>query len=473
MSKNSDGTLVNILLCGGSGTRLWPLSRTLLPKQFVKLFEGSSLFQKSIERNQVCCDQTWIVTNVEQYFLALDQIEEVSEVESTQFLLETVARNTAPAIALSCMLMDKEQLVLVTPSDHLISKQAEYQKTIEQAKVLAQKGNLVTFGIQPTSVATGYGYIQAKGNDVLQFVEKPNKETAKQYVESGDYYWNAGIFCFQAGVFLEELQRYQSDIYQICKKIIQSGIEHREGCVKIDAHLMKALPNVSIDYAVMELSKKIKVIPCDIGWSDLGSFDALYEESKRQDKKNNATIQIKQDSPAPVYLDSSRNLVVTHEREVALIDVNNLLIVDTSDALLISKKGSSQQVKSVLKQIKQKQPHLAHTHPLVYRPWGHYKLLQEGNQYKVKKIYVKPGGKLSMQKHMHRNEHWIVVSGTATVSIDDQTFIVRPNESTYIQMGQRHRLENQGKIELVMIEVQVGEYTGEDDIIREDDIYGR
>ncbi len=473
MGSNKQDSLVNILLCGGSGTRLWPLSRKLLPKQFVRLFEGASLFQKSIERNQAFCDSTWIVTNVEQYFLALDQLEGIAEPCNTHFLLETVARNTAPAIALNCMLMEKEQLVLVTPSDHLISNQTEYQNAVERAKSFAKQGYLVTFGIQPTSPETGYGYIQAKGHDVLRFVEKPNKELAKQYLDSGDYYWNAGIFCFQAGVFLEELKQYRNDIYQACQKVIEQGVDNQEGCVKIDVQLMQTLPDASIDYAVMESSKKIKVVPCDIGWSDLGSFDALYEESKQQDESQNATIQIKSSSPEPVYLDSTQNLVVTHEREVALIDVNDLLVVDTSDALLISKRGSSQAVKKVLDKIKQKQPHLAHTLPLVYRPWGHYKLLQEGPQYKVKKIYVKPGGKLSMQKHLHRNEHWVVVSGTATVSIEDQTFIVRPNESTYIQMGQRHRLENQGKIDLVMIEVQVGEYTGEDDIIREDDIYGR
>ncbi|MEA1987598.1 MAG: mannose-1-phosphate guanylyltransferase/mannose-6-phosphate isomerase [Pseudomonadota bacterium] len=461
--------MINMILCGGSGTRLWPLSRTMLPKQFVRLFNNRSLFQDTVLRNQPVCSSTFVVSNNEQFFLAVDQLGQISSA-SDQFLLEPVGRNTAPAIALACMALDSDDLVLVTTSDHLVKDQAAYEAAVLEAKALAEQNNLVTFGIKPTYPEVGFGYIEANGNDVSSFKEKPDADTAQSYIDQGNYYWNSGMFCFKAGVFLDELKQYAPEMYQACLDAMPKDCCDNEIRIELDA--MKAIPEDSIDYAVMEQSQKVKVVPCDMGWSDLGSFDALYDEVK-QPGLDNAVLSRLDESPEPICIDSKNNLIVARERQIALVDVDDLLVVDTTDAILISKKGSSQKVKNVVATIKKQSPELTEIHRLAFRPWGSYEVLQDSNQYKVKRIVVKPDSKLSLQKHFHRNEHWIVVSGTATVTVDDNRFLVRPNESTYIQMGQVHRLENEGKIDLVMVEVQVGEYTGEDDIVRIDDIYNR
>lgn len=463
--------MINIVLCGGSGTRLWPLSRTKLPKQFVRLFDGKSLFQDTILRNASLCSKSVIVSNRDQYFLAVDQLDQINSLK-TQFLLEPVGRNTAPAIALACMAVDENDLVFVTTSDHLVKKPAAYEAAVLEAKSLAEQGSLVTFGIKPTYPETGFGYIESKGHDVLSFKEKPDASTAQSYVQQGNYYWNSGMFCFKAGVFLSELKSYAPEIYRACLSAIPEDRSSNE--LNIDLQAMQAIPEDSIDYAVMEKSQKVKVVPCDMGWSDLGSFDALFDEVKsEQIGRSNAVISDQEHYPEPICIDSTNNLVVARNRQIALVDVNNLLIVDTADAILISKQGCSQKVKSVVAEIKKVQPELAKVHSLVHRPWGTYEVLVDTDGYKVKRIVVKPNSKLSLQKHFHRNEHWIVVSGTATVSVDGEVSLVRPNESTYIRMGQLHRLENEGKINLVMIEVQVGEYTGEDDIVRVEDEYHR
>lgn len=461
--------MINIILCGGSGTRLWPLSRTMLPKQFVRLFNNRSLFQDTVLRNTPLCNHSMIVSNKEQYFLAVDQLQQIG-VTSTQFLLEPVGRNTAPAIALACLALDSDDLVFVTTSDHLVKDQAAYETAVKEAKSLAEQNNLVTFGIQPTYPETGFGYIEADGNDVKSFKEKPDAETAQTYIDQGNYYWNSGMFCFKAGVFLDELKTHSPEIYSACKKAMPADLCESEICIDTDA--MNAIPEDSIDYAVMEKSQKVKVVPCDMGWSDLGSFDALFDEVKSE-ADTNAVLARTENSPVPICVDSSDNLLVTRDRQIALVDVNDLLVVDTTDAILISKKGSSQKVKNVVAEIKNSKPELALIHNLAHRPWGTYEVLIDMPGYKVKRIMVKPGGRLSLQKHFHRNEHWIVVKGTATVTVDNDSFLLRPNESTYIKMGQLHRLENHGQVELYMIEVQVGEYTGEDDIVRVDDIYGR
>jgi mannose-1-phosphate guanylyltransferase len=445
----------------------------MLPKQFVRLFDGLSLFQDTVVRNQSLCRHSFVISNTEQYFLAVDQLNQVSS-QSSRFLLEPVGRNTAPAIALACLALDEDDLVLVTTSDHLVKNQKAYEEAVCAAKDLAEQGNLVTFGIQPAYPETGFGYIEASGHDVLSFKEKPDAETAQSYVEQGNYYWNSGMFCFKAGVLLEELKEHAPEVYETSLKALKSARQGgSDGCViKIGLEEMEAIPEDSIDYAVMEKSGKVKVVPCDMGWSDLGSFDALYDEVK-QPGLDNAVLARSDDAPEVISVDAKENLVVSRDRQIALIDVEDLLVVDTADALLISKKGSSQKVKNVVAQIKRSAPELAEIHRLAYRPWGSYEVLVNTDGYKVKRIVVKPGGRLSLQKHFHRNEHWIVVSGTASVTVDSDTFLVRPNESTYIKMGQVHRLENNGKIDLVMVEVQVGEYTGEDDIVRIDDIYGR
>jgi mannose-1-phosphate guanylyltransferase len=387
-----------------------------------------------------------------------------------QFLLEPVGRNTAPAIALACLTLDADDLVLVTTSDHLVKDQVAYDQAVLQAKALAQQGYLVTFGIQPTYPETGFGYIESSGNDVLSFKEKPDALTAQAYIDAGNYYWNSGMFCFKAGVFLAELQQYSPNIYSACVHAIAEHQGHNEIRIALDA--MQAIPEDSIDYAVMEKSDKVKVVPCAMGWSDLGSFDALYDEVKTVDQDNAFVLRGEQPN-TPICINAKHNLVVARDRQIALVDVDDLLVVDTMDAILISKKGSSQKVKEVVAQIKKTAPALAEIHRLAYRPWGSYEVLIDTPGYKVKRIVVKPTGQLSLQKHFHRNEHWIVVSGTAQVTVDNNQYLVRPNESTYIKMGQIHRLENHGKIDLVMIEVQVGEYTGEDDIVRLEDVYGR
>ena len=459
--------MTNIILCGGSGTRLWPISRTLMPKQFVKLFDDKSLFELTVERNASVCDKNLIVSNIEQYFLALDLLDENPkfDIKNSTFLLEPVGRNTAPAIALACMMLDKEEIVLVTPSDHLIKDEAEYEKVLLQAKELASKDNLVTFGITPSFAETGFGYIEARiedlglsdeGMNVVKFHEKPDLETAKKYLKEGNYFWNSGMFCFKAGVFLNELKKYSPEIYDASAKALENSV-HGE-MVRVRHEDMINIPEDSIDYAVIEKSDIVKVIPSDIDWSDVGSFDALYEEFPKDENGNT-----KYDKH--ISIDSKNNLIYGVDKYISTIDVEDLIIVDTGDALLVSKKGSSQKVKQVVAELK-KNTELHNIHLTGYRPWGSYTVLEDTVGYKIKRIEVKPGKRLSLQKHFHRNEHWIVVSGTATVTIGDKEYLVRPNESTYIKMGEVHRLANNGKIPVILIEAQVGEYTGEDDIIR-------
>ena len=454
--------MTNIILCGGSGTRLWPISRTLMPKQFVKLFDDKSLFQLTVERNSKVCSKQFIVSNSEQYFLALDQLEELNT-SNNKYLLEPVGRNTAPAIALACFALKKEEIVLVTPSDHLIKDEKEYAKVLSTAEELATDGNLVTFGITPSFAETGFGYIEANGLEVKAFHEKPEFEIATEYVKAGNYYWNSGMFCFKAGVFLDELKKYSPDLYEASLKAFENS--SKDEMVRIKHEDILNIPEDSIDYAVMEKSSIVKVVPSDIAWSDVGSFDALYEELPKDESGN--TVNKKH-----IAIDSKNNLVYGKDRYIATVDIEDCIIVDTGDALLVSKKGSSQKVKKVVEDIK-KNTELHNIHLTGHRPWGTYTVLEDSPGYKIKRIEVKPGKRLSLQKHYHRNEHWIVVSGTATVTVGEEIKVVRPNESTYIKMGELHRLENKGKIPVVLIEAQVGEYTGEDDIVRIEDDFKR
>ena len=453
--------MTNIILCGGSGTRLWPISRTLMPKQFVKLFDGESLFQLTAKRNSKFCEKSYIVSNTEQYFLAIDQLG-----EDATFLLEPIGRNTAPAIALACMDIDPKEIVLVTPSDHLIKNESAYQDAVQKAKELAEDDNLVTFGITPNYPEVGFGYIEADGEDVKSFKEKPDLKTAKEYIERGNYYWNSGMFCFKAGVFLEELQKHSPEIYSTCKDAYENSQQIADNQLRITHELMSVIPSDSIDYAVMEKSSCVKVVPSDINWSDLGSFDALYDELPKDENGNTQNDK-------HISIDSKNNLIVTHDKQIATIDIEDLIIIDTPDALLISKKGASQKVKEVVSKLKERKSELTNIHTLAHRPWGTYEVLLDHDNYKIKRIIVKPGKRLSLQKHFHRNEHWIVVSGTATVTVGSEVKLIRPNESTYIKMGEIHRLENEGKIDVVLIEAQVGEYTGEDDILRIEDDFKR
>jgi mannose-1-phosphate guanylyltransferase len=489
--------MTNIILCGGNGTRLWPISRTLMPKQFVKLFNNQSLFQLTVLRNSKVCDSQFIVSNAEQYFLASDQLEELHKTNNN-YLLEPIGRNTAPAIALACMVLDPEELVLVTPSDHLIKDEIAYAKALEKAKDLAKEDNLVTFGITPTFAETGFGYIEAEDLDVKAFHEKPDANTAQKYVDAGNYYWNSGMFMFKAGVFLEELKKYSPKIFEASMEAIgtenlfsakdmvgdpaevetsvpsgqsnpaevETSVPKRsEPLIRISHEDMIAIPEDSIDYAVMEQSKKVKVVPSDINWSDLGSFDALYEELPKDKDGNTINENL-------VSINSKNNFIYGSERKIATVDIEDLIIVDTADALLISQKNVSAKVKKVVSAVRENSE-LHNIHLTAHRPWGTYTILEDTPTYKIKRIVVKQGKRLSLQKHLHRNEHWTIVSGTATVRIEDKEFILRSNESTYIKMGDIHRLSNDGKVPVVMIETQIGDYLGEDDIVRLEDDFKR
>lgn len=464
--------MTNVILCGGSGTRLWPISRTLMPKQFIRLFDEKSLFQLTVERNANICDSQLVVSNAEQYFLAKDQLEELQE-SNAGYLLEPVGRNTAPAIALACMTLPKDEIVLVTPSDHLIKEEQAYGEVLHVAEKLAMDNHLVTFGIVPNYAETGFGYIEAdcdnaeigtNGFDVKAFHEKPDAQTAAGYLNEDRYYWNSGMFMFKAGVFLEELRQYAPEIYGTSKMAFENAAVDEMRRIKHED--MISIPENSIDYAVMEKSRKVKVVPSEIGWSDVGSFDALYAELPKDDNGNTVNEN-------HIAVDSKNNLVYGSERQIATIDLEEMIVIDSGDALLVSKRGSSQKVKQVVQKLKDIGSSLSNIHRTAYRPWGTYTVLEDSPGYKIKRIVVKPGKRLSLQKHYHRNEHWIVVSGTATVTVGNETKIVRANESTYIKMGEVHRLANDGLLPVVLIEAQVGEYTGEDDIVRLDDDFKR
>ncbi len=453
-----------VILCGGSGTRLWPISRSLYPKQFVKLFQDESLYQKTIKRNAKLADSFSVVINQEQYFMGLDQMEDLKISSKNTFILEPIGRNTAPAIAIAALAANPDEVLLVVPSDHLIEKQADYEAAVKKAQELAMNDRLVTFGIKPGYAETGYGYIEASGLDVKSFKEKPDAKTAEQYVKAGNYFWNSGMFCFKAKVFLEELKTHAPDVYEQSVKTYQHA--RRDQAIRLQMDDMKSIRSESIDYAVMEKSKRVNVVPADIGWSDLGSFDSLYDTLPKDAQGNTL-------SKNTIHLGSKNNLVISDDRLISTIDVEDLMIVDTRDAIVIAKKGSTQKVKELVAEVKKINPEMANVHTTAHRPWGTYTILEENAGYKVKQITVRPGAKLSLQYHHHRSEHWIVVSGIATITIDDKTFELKQNESTYIPKESRHRLFNNTKENLVLIEAQVGTYLGEDDIVRLQDDYKR
>lgn len=461
--------MINIILSGGSGTRLWPLSRKLEPKQFYKLISKNSLFQETILRNKYC-ESHFIVLNDETFFMAQEQVDEI-KVNNIQYLIEPIGKNTAPAIALACMFLPSDKVVVITPSDHMIKNIDEYNKILKEAEKIANDDFIVTFGVKPSYPETGYGYIEANGNDVKKFHEKPSLEVAKEYVKQDNYYWNSGIFVFKVQTYLDELKKYNPEVFNACKIAFEST--KKTNPIKIPIENMNDIPSVSIDYAVMEKSDKVKFINSNINWSDLGSFDSLYEMLPKDE--NNTSIINEQNAieKNSINLDSKNNLIFSSNRTIVSVDVDNLIVIDTPDALLITKKGSSQRVKEVVEKLKLEESELHNIHLKAHRPWGTYTVLEDSEGYKIKKIVVKQGKRLSLQKHYHRNEHWIVVSGTAKITLENTEKIIRKNESFYIPMGELHRLENPGKIPLVLIEVQVGDYLGEDDIVRVDDDFNR
>ncbi|WP_438434604.1 mannose-1-phosphate guanylyltransferase/mannose-6-phosphate isomerase [Gorillibacterium sp. sgz500922] len=447
--------MINVVLCGGNGSRLWPVSRSQYPKQFAKIISDVSFFQQTVLRNRSLCSGSVIVSNENQYFLALDQLAELKHV-SHRFILEPLGRNTAPAIALACFSVDPEELVLVTPSDHSIQHQENYEKAVSRAVLLAEEGNLVTFGIKPTYPEIGYGYIEATGTIVQSFREKPDYGTAKRYIEEGKYYWNSGMFVFRASVFLDELQKYAPSIFQASKE----AYEQAEGDLfkRINPDAMYRIPSGSVDYEVMEKSQIVKMVSAeDMGWSDVGSFESLYKELAKDDNMNNT-------NRSHIGLNSSKNLILGNSRTIATIDVEDLIVVDTPDALLVSKMGSSQKVKEIVDQLNRKQSSLSHNQMTRYRPWGNYTTLAEQSGYRIRLIIVKPGEKIANQRHYHRSEHWIVLNGTALLIKEGKSSIIPPNESAMISIGEEHELRNPGKINLVIVEIQTGDYLLEDDI---------
>jgi mannose-1-phosphate guanylyltransferase/mannose-6-phosphate isomerase len=466
-----------VILSGGAGTRLWPLSRAALPKQLLPLVSGQTMLQETVLRlaGKPGVEAPLVVCGNEHRFMVAEQLREIG-IRALDIMLEPLGRNTAPAVAAAANYLlahDPEALMLVLPADHVIEQPQAFYAAVEQAAQLAADGALATFGIVPTAPETGYGYIHAaaavsgapSARQVDRFVEKPNLETAHGFVASGDYFWNSGMFLFRADTYLAELARFQPAIASAVAEAVR--ISHRDlDFCRLDEAAFGASPSDSIDYAVMEHTARAVMVPADIGWSDVGSWSALHEVQPR-DAQGNAVR-------GDVYLDGvSNSLVRAEKRMVALIGVQDLVVVETDDAVLVAHRDQVQRVKQVVEHLKQvgRSEHEYHTR--VYRPWGSYEGIDMGERFQVKRITVNPGGKLSLQMHHHRAEHWIVVSGTASVTCGDKVTLLTENESTYIPIGMTHRLENPGKLPLHLIEVQSGSYLGEDDIVRFEDVYKR
>ncbi|WP_213600906.1 mannose-1-phosphate guanylyltransferase/mannose-6-phosphate isomerase [Pseudoxanthomonas japonensis] len=460
-----------VLLSGGSGTRLWPLSREAYPKQFLPLAGDDTMVQATWRRVEAIAELAPIVVaNEEHRFLVAEQLRQIGA-PVPSILLEPVGRNTAPAIAaaaLQAMADGADPLLLVLPSDHVVRDVTGFQRAIRDASPTAEAGALVTFGIVPDAPETGFGYIQAEAGDglrkVSRFVEKPDAATAQSYLEAGGYYWNSGMFLFRASRYLEELARFRPDIVDAVRAA-HAAARHDGDFVRLDKAAFAECPSDSIDYAVFEKTEHAMVLPVDIGWNDVGSWSALWDVADR-DADGNA-------HHGDVIAVDSRNSYAYAQRLVALVGVDDIVVVETDDAVLVARKDRVQEVKQVVAQLKKEQRSQAILHREVHRPWGSYDSVDNGGRHQVKRIKVKPGAALSLQMHHHRAEHWIVVSGTARVTRGDETLLLSENESTYIPLGVKHRLENPGKVPLELIEVQSGSYLGEDDIVRFEDVYGR
>ena len=457
-----------IILAGGSGTRLWPFSRNSFPKQFMHFGDGESLLQKTVKRfyTTLSAKDILIITNQAYYHLVKNQLSAIDPDLVSQILIEPEKKNTAPAICLSIKYLqdilgaDKEECVLISSSDHIISPEKVFLKAIAQAEEIAKSGHHVIFGIRPHKPETGYGYIKSSEAEsgichVEQFVEKPDYATAQSYLLSGQYLWNSGIFLFQIGAFEKEIAAFCPQIAALSSGSFQEMVSQ-----------FSEMPDISIDCALMEHSKNTKVIPLDVSWSDVGSWDSVYE---MLDKDQNQNVKIGN----ILDIDTKNCLIMGNKRLISTIGIEDLLVIETEDALFIGRKGESQRVKSLVEELKKRNAKEPFEHLTTHRPWGNFTVLEEGERYKIKRIVVDPNERLSLQMHYHRSEHWIVVKGTAKVTIGEQEQLVHENESVYVAKSQVHRLENPGKVPIELIEVQVGEYVGEDDIIRLEDIYQR
>jgi len=468
--------LIPTILCGGAGSRLWPLSRAMHPKPFIRLTDGESLLQKAFIRGvqQKNVQEILTVTNRELLFKTEDDYREINQENiPTSFILEPFGRNTAAAIAAAALNVRKHHgenaVLLVLAADHLINDSDAFTVAVDKAVQLAENNKLVTFGIQPTAPETGYGYIEADGYEVKRFVEKPDLQTAKDYVASGRYFWNSGMFCFKAGVMLEQMQQHCPDILSAVELCMEnSRTAHGEGFeeVELNADLFKAVREDSIDFAIFEKSSEIAVIPCNLGWSDIGSWAAMGELTPADENGNRI------DGKAQLF-DSTNCFIHSKDRLVGTVGVDNLIIVDTADALLVAHGKRAQDVKQIYTELKNANHESHKLHRTVYRPWGSYTVLEEGPHFKIKRIEVKPHSSLSLQMHEHRSEHWVVLKGEAKIVNGDKELTISQDESTFILAGHKHRLCNATDNELVIIEVQTGKYVGEDDIIRFEDVYGR
>ena len=474
-------TVKPVILSGGSGTRLWPLSRQLYPKQLLPLVGEKTLLQDTISRLENfpnISDTVTVICNDAHRFLVAEQLREIN-VKADALLLEPVGRNTAPALTLAAIAnrtSGDDDILLVMPADHVIQDTKTFQKVLTEGSKLAAQDMLVTFGIVPTNAETGYGYIKQgaaieEGCFVIeQFVEKPDEATAQKYLDSGDFLWNSGMFMMKSSIWLEQIAQHAPAILSACEKAYAEGKEELD-FYRIDDVAFTACPSDSIDYAVAEKmlsdsKTKAAVVRLDAGWSDVGAWAELWNIG---DKDNNGNVM----QGDVVAINSEDSMLISQQRLIAAVGLKDIVVVETADAILVSHRDQVQDVKQVVEWIKaeDREEHLSHR--CVYRPWGHYDSIDMGERYQVKRITVNPGEILSLQMHHHRAEHWIVVSGTASVTRGDETFIVTENQSTYIPIGTKHRLENKGAIPLEMIEVQSGSYLGEDDIVRFEDVYGR
>ncbi len=471
--------IVPVILSGGAGTRLWPVSRKAHPKPFMKLVDGESLAEKTFKRALGIAGDSPIltVTSRDYYFYTRDLYNNlVGEEHQHPFLLEPVGRNTAPAIALAALYLEQktgpETCMMVMPADHLISNETAFRSAVNEAAALAARDFLVTFGVHPTQAETGFGYIQrgapivnSNGSRVAAFVEKPDAETATEFVASGQHEWNSGMFCFRVDACLDALEKHAPDIYTCARECWASMDAFRQP-LEIPADTFSQCPAMSIDYAVMEHAENCAIVSGDFGWSDIGSWKAISELYESDDAGNRIL--------GKAVLVQSRNCFIQGEnRLVAAVGVENLVIVDTGDAVLVADREHVQDVKQVVNQLTDLEHDAAEYHRTVYRPWGSFSILEDADDCKVKRLVVKPGQVLSLQMHHRRSEHWTVVSGTAKVRLGDKEFLLGANESTYIPVETRHRLENPGTEDVHLIEVQTGDYFGEDDIVRYEDIYGR
>ncbi|MCC5450281.1 mannose-1-phosphate guanylyltransferase/mannose-6-phosphate isomerase [Rheinheimera sp. UJ51] len=465
--------ILPIIMAGGTGSRLWPLSRDLMPKQFLKLDGKHTMLQATVKRLAgVQAQSPLVICNEEHRFIAAEQLRQVNELDHN-IILEPAGRNTAPAIALAAFTALKkgiDPLLLVLAADHVIADEAAFTDAVQTAAVLAQADKLVTFGIVPVAPETGYGYIKrgeavAEAFKVAEFVEKPNAEKAQAYLDSGEYYWNSGMFMFKASVYLAELKQHRPDIYAACETAM-ADVDPDLDFIRVNKAAFLACPDDSIDYAVMEKTASAIVVPLAAGWSDVGAWSSLWEISDKDADGNVHHGDV-------LTVKSHNNYVFAETSLVATVGLENVVVVQTKDAVLVAAKDKVQEVKAIVQQLKAAGRTEHRIHREVYRPWGKYDSIDNGERYQVKRITVKPGEKLSIQMHHHRAEHWIVVSGTANVTVDGKDTLLSENQSVYIPLGAVHALENPGKIPLELIEVQSGSYLGEDDIVRFEDRYGR